>query len=70
MPIPLPMITKLFLCSTELSVKRHDHVKGTLIVRPSSRVAEITSSVIATALILGSLLTAVFIGLSQDMILS
>ncbi len=46
------MITKLFLCFTELSVKRYDHAKGTLIVRPSSRVAEITSSVTATALIL------------------
>jgi hypothetical protein len=64
------MISKLFLCFTELSVKRYDHAKGTLIVRPSSRVAEITSSVISTALILGSLLTAVFITFSQEMILS
>jgi len=55
------MISKLFLCSVEASDKRHDHVSGTLIVRPSSSVAAITSRVILTALILGSLLTAVFI---------
>lgn len=58
--MPFPMISKFFRCFVDASNKRHDHVKGTLIVRPSSRIAAIISFVISTALILGSLLTAVF----------
>ena len=55
------MISKFCLCLFDASDKRHDHVIGTLMVRPSSSVAEIISSVISTALIRGSLLAAVFI---------
>jgi hypothetical protein len=47
-PEPLPMISNRERCSAAASDKRHDHAKGTLIVRPSCNSAEIVSSVTET----------------------
>jgi hypothetical protein len=43
-PEPLPMISNRERCSGVASESRHDHANGTLMVRPSVKWAEISSS--------------------------
>src|ERR1044071_4531211 len=54
-PVPLPMSSYRPRCSVVASESRHDHVNGTLMVRPSARLAMISSPVTRTETALGSL---------------
>src|SRR4051794_18437207 len=68
MPEPLPMISNRERCSGVASDRRHDHAKGTVIVRPSSNCAEITSSETETLWIRGSTFGAVLTPSLQDLL--
>ena len=65
-PNPLPMISKLLRCAGVASDKRQRHARGTLIVRPSTNRAVITSSVTCMSMMRGISLTTVFIPSLQD----
>ena len=54
MPVPSAMSTQRWRCSGVASDSRHDHARGTLMLRPSVRCAVIRSSVTSTVLARGS----------------
>lgn len=60
-PCPEPIISKRWRCWLVAFIRRHDHAKGTVMVRPSLRWADIVSSSTHNDKIRGSLFTAVFI---------
>src|SRR5262245_56485564 len=65
-PCPVPIISKCCRCSGVASDNRHDHARGTLMVRPSARYAVMRSSVTSTVRIRGSLLATVVMPCLQD----
>src|SRR5205809_772496 len=56
-PSPSPMISKRLRCAGVASLKRHDHAKGTLTIRPSASCATIASLVTSIATMRGSIAT-------------
>src|SRR5437867_7361729 len=60
------MIRKCARCDGVASERRHDHTRGTLITRPSTRCATISSLVTRTSRIRGSLLTTVLMPCLQN----
>jgi hypothetical protein len=62
------MISKFLRCFGVASNKRHDHAKGTLMVRPSASCAHIARSVTFTETIRGSLTAAVLIPCPRNLI--
>src|SRR5262252_9429054 len=65
-PCPVPIISKYCRCSGVASDNRHDHARGTLMVRPSARCAVMRSSVTSTVRIRESLLATVVMPCLQD----
>src|SRR5262249_16269104 len=65
-PCPVPIISKCCRCSGVALAKRHDHTRGTLMVRPSARCAVIRSSVTSTERIRGSFLATMVMPCLQD----
>src|SRR5215813_2147586 len=60
------MSRKRARCLGVASERRHDHARGTLMTRPSARRATISSAVIRTCWMRGSVLTAVLMPCLQN----
>ena len=65
-PWPSPISCQLARWAGVASDSRHDHARGTLITRPSTKCAVIVSSVTSTRAIRDSTLTAVFMPCLDD----
>lgn len=67
-PVPSPMISKCCRCCTVASRRRQDHVKGTVMRRPSTSTATISLSVTSIVPIRGSVVAAMCIPSLHDSI--
>jgi hypothetical protein len=65
-PWPVPMSRKFARCAVVASASRQDQASGTLITRPSTSCAMISSSVTRISSMRGSLLTTVFMPCLQN----